>query len=73
MKTNFTRRKFLQTAAVSATAAMLPSVTDASALPVGEKAGGIMDNAKKETGKNQQDGFVPRFWCRFALLQLGGR
>jgi aryl-alcohol dehydrogenase-like predicted oxidoreductase len=47
MKTNFTRRKFLQTAAVSATAAMLPSVTDASALPVGEKAGGIMDEMPK--------------------------
>jgi uncharacterized protein len=32
MKTNFTRRKFLQTAAITTTAAMVPSVTGAAAL-----------------------------------------
>jgi aryl-alcohol dehydrogenase-like predicted oxidoreductase len=36
MKTHFTRRKFLQTAAVSATAAMLPTFGGAAAKPIGD-------------------------------------
>jgi len=38
MKTHFTRRKFLETAALSATAAMLPSVTRAAVFPDDDKS-----------------------------------
>ena len=39
MKTHFTRRKFLETAAISATAAMLPSIAGAASIPYGDILG----------------------------------
>jgi len=43
MRTHFTRRKFLQTAAITTTAAMLPSVTGIAAL-----SDGIVSGLKSE-------------------------
>ena len=39
MRKHFTRRKFLQTAAITTTAAMLPSVSGVAALPDGNVSG----------------------------------
>jgi aryl-alcohol dehydrogenase-like predicted oxidoreductase len=47
MKNQFTRRKFLQTAAISTTAVMLPSVSGVEANPFSEKSGAKLEELPK--------------------------
>jgi aryl-alcohol dehydrogenase-like predicted oxidoreductase len=47
MKNQFTRRKFIQTAAISTTAAMLPSIAGAETIPVGNFSGSKSEELPK--------------------------
>ena len=74
MKTQFNRRKFLQTAAITTTAAMLPSIAGVAALNNGDGSDQKAEELpKRRLGRTNRMVSCIGFWRRFPLLQLGGR